>query len=861
MAVRIPVYDQRTTPSTGGIQARAQGGVVSDATARALGNVAQAGGQYADILLKKEADDAVSDAGKKVSDATVHWSGYLQEKSSNAAPGAPNFTGEFVSEFDKYSEQTLAGITHPVARKVAARNMLALRESLQLRAMSFEAQAGVAKRASDLDDSVRNYSSIVAADPSQAAFARQAVLDQIANGGFGEKAPQMAAQAKQALTAAMWTGLVQRDPKGAKAALEATLGISMPEMIIGSTAPTVESVWPKLERSESGGKQSAVSPKGAVGVAQIMPSTGPEAAQLAGLPWDETKFRTDAAYNRALGQAYLAKQLDTFGSMDKALAAYNAGPGRLRDALKAGEAGWLDRMPEETRNYVRGILGAPGAKEAPAASQRAPASPQYVEWAKGLSVQQVSSFLTAAESEINRQQAGARAGLEARVSSHVAGTQNGVVPQQPVTEAEFVAALGPEQGQLRFRAYEQQLRTGADIAALRTMPPDKARQLIERAAPPANSDDPLYAGAVQRQAQLVEAYQRVRTAQTTDPMAYAIETKIGGAPMNFSDTKAMSEELVRRVGLAKTMRDTYATGQELRLLTKGEADALGTLFNGYAVSDQKNLLQILRASVSDDEAFGAVLQQIRPNSPATAVAGEMMVMNDPKRVQGFWWWQDDREYKPTDAAGIILEGERLLNPTKVDKADAGKGSTFPMPSDNELRAAFTDAVGTAFGQNFDGANAAYQAFRSYYAGRAARDGDFSGEYNNAAKSRVKEALMAVLPGVSNVNGKGDVFRPYGMSEDVFEATLLNKYGEFMQEQKLAGSEIDNFNAWRVVRLSGNRYVLKAGDLLRYVSGPMKGQPFVADFAVAPGSISGRIDRAPAMAPPMPGSPSTVRVAK
>lgn len=125
--------------------------------------------------------------------------------------------------------------------------------------------------------------------------------------------------------------------------------------------------------TESNGKQFAkdgtplTSPKGAIGIAQVMPDTAPEAAKLAGLPWDENRYKNDLAYNRALGMAYFQKQLqDNGGDLAKAYAAYNAGPGRLQEAVKKAEKSaklakadpslvvhtWLDFMPEETRNYV-----------------------------------------------------------------------------------------------------------------------------------------------------------------------------------------------------------------------------------------------------------------------------------------------------------------------------------------------------------------------------------------------------------------------------------------------------------------------------------------------------------------------------
>lgn len=109
----------------------------------------------------------------------------------------------------------------------------------------------------------------------------------------------------------------------------------------------------RVKAQESGGDQSHVSKKGAVGIMQIMPGTGPEAARLAGVPWDEKAFRDDAVYNEILGIAYLSEMLRKYdGNVNRALAAYNAGPGRVDEALTTDESAWLDNLPAETQDYV-----------------------------------------------------------------------------------------------------------------------------------------------------------------------------------------------------------------------------------------------------------------------------------------------------------------------------------------------------------------------------------------------------------------------------------------------------------------------------------------------------------------------------
>ena len=91
---------------------------------------------------------------------------------------------------------------------------------------------------------------------------------------------------------------------------------------------------------ESAWNANAVSPKGASGLAQLMPGT---ARELGVDP-------SDPIQNMTGGARYLRQQLDTFGRPDLALAAYNAGPGAVK------KHGGIPPY-QETQNYVRKILG------------------------------------------------------------------------------------------------------------------------------------------------------------------------------------------------------------------------------------------------------------------------------------------------------------------------------------------------------------------------------------------------------------------------------------------------------------------------------------------------------------------------
>lgn len=98
--------------------------------------------------------------------------------------------------------------------------------------------------------------------------------------------------------------------------------------------------------TESRGRSDAQSPAGARGLLQLMPSTAAEIAQVRGLPAPSRARLDDPAYNLDLGAWYIAQQLERYRDLPLALAAYNAGPGRVA-AYRRGEA----ELPAETRRY------------------------------------------------------------------------------------------------------------------------------------------------------------------------------------------------------------------------------------------------------------------------------------------------------------------------------------------------------------------------------------------------------------------------------------------------------------------------------------------------------------------------------
>ena len=122
-----------------------------------------------------------------------------------------------------------------------------------------------------------------------------------------------------------------------------------------------------LIRRESEFNVAIASSAGALGLMQLMPATARSVASQIGVQHTQALLTTDADHNILLGSTYLGDMLDRYnGSYVLAIAAYNAGPGRVDGWLqqlgdpRSGRIGiidWIERIPiYETRNYVQRVL-------------------------------------------------------------------------------------------------------------------------------------------------------------------------------------------------------------------------------------------------------------------------------------------------------------------------------------------------------------------------------------------------------------------------------------------------------------------------------------------------------------------------
>ena len=142
--------------------------------------------------------------------------------------------------------------------------------------------------------------------------------------------------------------------------------ISTPTYINGRKIPETAFIL-SIIRQESEFDMTAHSHAGAQGLMQLMPYTAKLVSKQAKLPYSKSRLTTDPEYNINLGSHYIAGLiLDYDGAYPFAVAAYNAGPKRVKYWKKINKnpqkkqvdyVDWVELIKfKETRNYVQRVL-------------------------------------------------------------------------------------------------------------------------------------------------------------------------------------------------------------------------------------------------------------------------------------------------------------------------------------------------------------------------------------------------------------------------------------------------------------------------------------------------------------------------
>lgn len=769
------------------------------------------------IELRQQDDEARAYSARVLSKAGLEGRKILLDMENQAVGAAVNHTENFRKVWSAYRDEILSEAPNDLAHRYINQQMTSLEANFTESAFRYEQSSRQAERLNNYEMAIDDAARTVALDPSAypgTAGAPAQLQDQIMNAG------DLPAAIKDKLTTALWEktsealwlGEIARAPKAAAAKLTlkpqpAVPSIKTPyDSIIESEAARFgvnPNIMKRQLMAESSGNPNAVSPKGAAGVSQFMPDT----AKRYGI---DPKIPAQAIKGQA---AYMSDLLELFGGdYEKALAGYNWGEGNVtKTVAKYGEA-WKDHIPAETSAYIRKINKLQVNEDTKMAESVDNLGNRSL---TNLSVEKRLMLYNKALSESQRFSSDTRARVVAKERDDVAAFMDGKTPQSFLTEDDYVNAYGPE-GLVKYQNYAFTRQVGEDISSIMSMTETQQQEMLASRAP-APGDG--YAVTSERYAALQRAVATVNEARKKDPMLFAARAKIGPVEqLQLADPTAFADSVNSRGGVAVTMRDKYSA--PLAPLTNDEAVAFGKIMDSMPTTQKMEYLRSLSKRVKDDEVYGALMQQIRPDSPVTSVTGRILKSRTGVQIERMFGSND--VITPDEAASRILEGEALLNPLKSDKKSDGK-PRIAMPPENLLRSEWANYIGDAYrGMGQTGTEeVSYQVFRSYYAGEMSHVGRFDGQIDTNV---AKKAALVATGGVANIGGR-DTLLPWGMPEGQFRGKLFDEWEKVKAGTKLyKGTAYSDFN-WNPI--GNGKYVPMLG------TGPLRGPngaPIVLDVS-------------------------------
>lgn len=501
------------------------------------------------------------------------------------------------------------------------------------------------------------------------------------------------------------------------------------------------------------------SPAGAQGAGQIMPPTGKDPGFGVKPLQDDSEQE-----NRRFTGDYLNAMLKRYsGNQILALAAYNAGPGKVDDWLKqigdprTGQVSneqFAASIPfNETRNYVYSV----SANAQRMGNVRSVIDSQEFKNLDGQQQAQIASRTVQIQDQVD---SAYRVNIQQRITDDAARAQSGLNIENPVTEAEFIRSIPSSATPGERAQFYQQWNRYKDTLALQpvnnfVMQNSAVDGLaaVQALKPADNAADLQF--KKQQYAQAQQNYQRIMDAREADPGGWLVQNDetTQKAFAAYTDNPDLMGDYVKNVIIQKKRLGIKSDA----VIPKVQADALSQALLQSTPDNQSKLLDAIHKGTGGGAPYMATLKQIAVNAPSAAVAGVLMDKPSSLIAQENWI-NPDITISPSQASKTILAGSAARKGTKDAKG-------MSMPKENDMRLEFSNSVQDAFAGDAQGAAMAYEVAKDYYAGIMAQKGDYSSVLDNDVW---KQAVNVSTGGVHDYNGMGYVLLPWGMSAEQFD---------------------------------------------------------------------------------------------
>lgn len=876
-SVRIPQINQNKTVDRLPNSPRMQPAQISNDIGRALSNAGNALGDasraaYAaenadlriqELEVQQEKEKQTLAAQKAVSESSLALMTYFDEAQTSAQPGATGFTKTMTKGIDEHIAAATKDAS-PYYKQAYERSMINTRQHLLMKAQDYELKEGLAKEIDDINTGI-----VGGADGAQGGSAAivnkdQSLFDQElgrwvstieSNTRLNPEAKRKLKEyARSTLVNATGRGEIDRNPAAWNTELN-----GMDSKAAGGSGKAgtgFNSIMEHIFKKEGGyaandGNGSPVNfgiNQGANPDIDVKNLTKEKAAQIYKQRyWDAiggdnlspgvALMAMDAAVNQGVG--FAKDMLQKSGGDINAMAAMRRD--RYEEIIQKNPSKakyakvWEDRVASALKQAGADVVVTPLAPDGTAQNTgRVKIGAPWFDLATFDEQQKFKQYaenkFNEMQNELNKERQNLASGLDLETRNITEMVSRGVAPEgSPRSLGDFQKAYNnPERAAQAYAGYQTAWDTAQTTSKFNGMPTEALANVMKE--PPPDAKDPDFAVKSNFQQIRQSAAVGIIAARQKDPWAYAQATKDFNAGIADPSKPDFADVIKQRAAALPMLMEKYGVATP-SVLTEAEASVIGERMAQLPADDRIKTLKTLRGAIADDGIYANLLNTLRPDSPVTVLAGNIAAVGGAVRVGG--------ETVSTDKiASRIARGEDLLNPRGSDKkTDGGKGAAFPMPKEPDMRLQWTSEVGTAYAGFPDAEAHAYQAYRAYYAARAAEKGLTDGVVNQDIQN---EAITAATGGIGKLdpNGMMNTYRvilPYGMAQDEFQDKAAIQWKSVGPANGYARTTIDDVR----LRPTGEngRYLVTGPDQLAL---PGKdGNPIILDMLAAPGRIAGQ----------------------
>lgn len=357
-----------------------------------------------------------------------------------------------------------------------------------------------------------------------------------------------------------------------------------------------------------------------------------------------------------------------------------------------------------------------------------------------------------------------------------------------------------------YQFYVSQSKNFQEFSKLSTADQDKKISQMKAQMKNNPSADPT------SEQKILNVYERIKTEKINtlknDPKSALLQSGIKLPELNPADLKINPAEAAKSMAeigsyqLAQRKKDPNA---KIKVISDAELNGMKQSFDGMNVDQKLNfigsLLESTKGIQGGNDIWRSTLWQLGSGDASYTMAG-IARMNGYKSTQG------------EDVATAIVSGTQLL-----------KNKQMVMPSDDTLRTEFGKYVGQSV--TGESASMTFAAFKSIYAHLSVRDGYQHKDNKDYSKEVLNTALGLATGGVydqgdfKNVNGGSiknwKVAKPYGMTDDRFEAVVDKRIQTLTQKYKVPESELRDLRITRTAQRGAN-------NVLRYALVNERGKP-------------------------------------